>query len=263
MLQKEYDVTIYLNNKKVPMRVFSGGEVDVNVKGLVAPSGIRKNITAILRSANDLIALMLTVDAIRQIDPEAYISAHIPYLPYARQDRVCNEGEAFSSKVVAQLINSLNLEMVYVDVPHSDVMVDLIKNCESYPFYIDLHSVEWPLGISVMCADEGMFKRNKIILPLSGELLCASKKRDTLTGEITETSFSADVTNRNILVIDDICDGGQTFIELAKALKEKGANKLYLHVAFGIFRFGEEELLKYYEKVGCQFDFRQEEWSML
>lgn len=248
---------IYIHGNKVPIRVFSGGEVDVNVKGLFWDKAPWKNISAVIRNSDDLISLFLTVNAIRQIDPDSKIRAHIPYLPYARQDRVCNEGEAFSARSIAQLINSMELDAIYVNVPHSDVMIDLINNCYRIPFRIDFEGIG---GCIIMAADEGMSKRLR--MEKCGRILHARKKRDTLTGQIKETTFSGDVEGKDIVVVDDICDGGQTFIELAKILKEKGANKLHLYVTFGIFRNGEEELLKYYETVRCQFDFRQEEWSV-
>jgi ribose-phosphate pyrophosphokinase len=255
-------MTIYLNNEKVPIRIFSGGEVNVNVNGLMSPYDGNK-IFAVIRNSDDILAFILTVDAIRQENPSAIITAHIPYMPYARQDRVCNKGEAFSAKVIADIINSLKLDMVYVNVAHSDVIVNLINNCKNIPLYIDLSSMGYSTDIFIMCADEGMFERRKIIPGLSGKILYASKKRDPMTGEITNVSFSGDIVNRDILVIDDICDGGRSFVELAKVLKARGANKLHLYVCFGIFKFSGHvalQLCDYYDSIRCKFDFRNEVW---
>jgi ribose-phosphate pyrophosphokinase len=256
-------MTIYLNNKKVPIRIYSGGEVDVNVNGLVSSSNYRQMISAIIRKSDDLMALLLTVDAIRRVDPGARIGAHIPYMPYARQDRVCNQGEALSAQVMANIINSLELDIVYVNTPHSDLIMRMIRNSQAYPMYVDIEKLGLSLDVAVMCADAGMSKRSVAMpyTPVKTEIMHATKKRDALTGNITETSFSHSVKGRNVLVIDDICDGGQTFIELAKVLKQRGAKNLYLYVEFGIFRNGTDEILKYYEKVDCRFDFRQEEWE--
>ena len=53
----------------------------------------------------------------------------MPYIPYARQDRVCAQGESFSLKIFANMLNAVNFENVYVLDAHSDVSVSLINNC--------------------------------------------------------------------------------------------------------------------------------------
>ena len=50
---------------------------------------------------------------------------------------------------------------------------------------------------------------------------------------------------KDAIIVDDICDGGKTFIELAKVLKQKNVGKIYLVITHGIFSQGFEGLASY------------------
>ena len=82
-----------------------------------------------------------------------------------------------------------------------------------------------------------------------------SKIRDPKTGEITKTVAPDDITHKKLLLIDDICDGGRTFIELAKLLKQNGAAELYLYVTHGIYSKGLDVLRPYFKHVFCWHTF--------
>ena len=63
--------------------------------------------------------------------------------------------------------------------------------------------------------------------------------RDTATGNIIRTDISVqDFKGANLMIVDDICDGGRTFIELAKVLRERNAGKIELFITHGIFSKG-------------------------
>ncbi len=170
----------------------------------------------------------------------------VPYFPYARQDRVMQEGEAFSLKSIASLINRLGFDEVVTCDPHSDVTSALVENIRIIP-QVDLVVAHEGIGriihsdITVVAPDAGAAKKafavaNHYRLPL----LTASKVRDVTTGAITHTEVhdAASVAGRSALIVDDICDGGRTFIELAKVLRSQGANRVFLFVTHGIFSQG-------------------------
>ena len=73
-----------------------------------------------MTSADDVMTLVMISDALRQMDVKEILLT-MPYVPYARQDRVCNPGEAFSIKAFSRIINSLEFSSVVVYDPHSDV----------------------------------------------------------------------------------------------------------------------------------------------
>ena len=65
------------------------------------------------------------------------------------------------------------------------------------------------------------------------------KERDLKTGQLTNFKvFNEDLQNKTCFIIDDICDGGGTFVGTAEALKKIGAQKIILVVSHGIFSKG-------------------------
>ena len=84
-----------------------------------------------------------------------------------------------------------------------------------------------------------------------------SKQRDVKTGKLKAFKvYADDLRGRDCIIVDDICDGGGTFMGLAEELKQKGAGKLYLAVSHGIFNRGFEELNKVFEKIYTTDSFR-------
>lgn len=255
---------ILINNKPIEFFKFPGGECQVNVKKALYANGMYNTsciVKAYLYNSDDLVSLLLTIDAIRRIKRDSEIHLIIPYFPYARQDRVCNYGESLSVKVIVELINDLNCDEVIVFDPHSEVLTALLKNCTVQPVH-NIVPFELTQNKILIAPDHGAEKRVRLIAKIYDRpMLCATKVRDTKTGEIVKTeltlySHPASNVNVDFLIIDDICDGGRTFIEIAKRLREQGIiGNLYLYVTHGIFSKGLEVLRPYFKKVYCYHTF--------
>jgi len=282
---------IFINGERVETFVFPGGEcsVKVNVSGQITKLQKRYGsfgpmndmvMDAWLYSAEDIMHLMLSMDAAYRGEVKE-IHLRIPYLPYARQDRVCNKGEAFSLKVIATMINSYCPASVTLFDPHSLVSQALINNVhvrdtlESCLFFnnpILKHSLfqTHSDNFVIIAPDEGARKRARrfagsAYVTETTPIIQAIKNRGP-KGNIIETEVYGDVQGKDALIVDDICDGGRTFIELAKVLKEKGAKDLYLYVTHGIFSNGTEELKKYFVNVfagHCMLDLPEEDYSFV
>jgi ribose-phosphate pyrophosphokinase len=83
-----------------------------------------------------------------------------------------------------------------------------------------------------------------------GEIIRCDKIRDISTGKIIETVvYKDDLFGKDVIIIDDIIDGGNTFVEIAKCLKQKNVGKLYLIVTHGIFSAGFETLSEYFDRI--------------
>lgn len=253
---------IKINNTEIKHFIFPGGECQVALDDIIITAVTQ--IEAFLDNTDEIMKLLLTVDAIRRINGETKIHLTLPYLPYARQDRVCNKGEALSIKVMADLINTLEAEQVHVFDPHSEVASALINNVvitQQDEIALQLRDVIYEEGLVLISPDAGAEKKiyrlakNLHQADIPADVITASKKRDTKTGYITETNLHGDVTGRNVIIIDDICDGGRTFIELAKTLKKEGAEEIYLYVTHGIFSKGLEALTPYFKHIFCYYTF--------
>jgi len=203
-------------------------------------------IEAEIRSSDDLMRVGMIKDAIsRCAHFRVPVKLIMLYVPYGRQDRPCEAGEAFGLKVFANIINSWDFEEVVIADPHSDVTPALIDRLTIIPqekivkemlgHYIPMDN------FAIVSPDAGALKKIfKVAKELGGvDVYCAEKIRDTATGAIKHTDISVqDFKGRNLIIVDDICDGGYTFIKLAELLKSRNAGRVDLYVTHGIFSKG-------------------------
>jgi ribose-phosphate pyrophosphokinase len=233
---------------------FPGGEVQVRAE-IDAEWLDLLRIRAFIRNSDDVMALLLLTDALRRQAKQTPIHLDLPYVPYARQDRVCNAGEALAAKVFCQLINAQGYASVTVQDPHSDVVPALLDRVCVVDASVALSKIvnrqEFAGGVTLLAPDAGARKR---VLDLAKKLGIASvvfadKVRDTKTGAITSIEVQGNIPEQPVLIVDDICDGGRTFIELAAALAKVTSQPLYLYVTHGIFSKGVEVLLKDYQTL--------------
>jgi ribose-phosphate pyrophosphokinase len=197
-----------------------------------------------LTNSEEFVRVAMAKDALEQANVKN-IHLFCPYLPYARQDRVCDAGEAFSLKVFVNLLNSLNFQSVTIVDPHSDVTPALINNVKvisQFEVFQRWDELAFRAAKSVFISPDA--GANKKTATLAGyfshsEFIRADKLRDLSNGAIKETIVYADyLKGQDIFCADDLCDGGKTFIELAKVLKNKGAGKVILYATHGIFSKG-------------------------
>lgn len=241
---------------EVPISTFPGGEVNVRIpesfidRTESAAKGI--TIEAHLANSDGIMALMLLDDAICvAFEGIEVYNLDLAYVPYARQDRVCNPGEALSIRVMANMINTLGFNMVRISDPHSDVTPALIDNCVIEELVDCLSPTTFdkqldPNMYTLVSPDFGATKKVEKLAQEIGydfKIIQGVKHRDLATGDLTGFGYYGDVNGKNLLIVDDICDGGGTFIGLAKELIAGGANTVSLYVTHGIFSKGTELLL--------------------
>ena len=166
------------------------------------------------------------------------IKLFMPYIPNARQDRVKSDEDVFTLKYFAQVINSLDFESVTVLDPHSTVSEALIdrlviqspkENVRRVISEITQNEGAEPF---MFYPDEGASKRysGMVTLPYAFGI----KKRDWKTGKILGLDVSGnteEIKGKSVLIVDDICSKGGTFLFSAKKLKELGAENIYLYVS--------------------------------
>ncbi len=224
---------------------FSGGEEHVNFHSY-------KNITSVLihaqiDSSSEFMRLAMIKDILDKYNCPVYLK--LLYVPYARQDRACAQGDAFSLRVFTRMLNALKFDKVHIADPHSDVTPALIDNLtvKSMMNIVSESPVltELALRSTAVSPDSGANKKHVDLANFTGkEFIRADKVRNCANGQILRTDvYCDDLLGQEVTIWDDICDGGRTFIELAKALKAKGAGKINLYVTHGIFSKGTKPLL--------------------
>lgn len=249
---------------------FPGGEIGVKVPQFheIVTSGdehYSADIVLVYENNDELFALAQLSDIVDRIclSTSATYSKrlYLPYIPYSPQDRVTAPGEAASLKLLAGMINSMKFDRVISVDPHSYVSENLIDK---------LHIVkQHEVARGVLESDNNTIQYDYIIAPDAGaekkvyeyyslyqpqaKFVVCSKRRDekgNIVGYTTHHDFKG-VTNATALVLDDICWGGATFINLAKAVDEAGGENvvLDLYVSHGFFTKGFSDLLKYYNRI--------------
>jgi len=230
---------------------FAGGELHIRIETDFSKMDA-VTITARPRSFNDMGTILLAADALQRATVRE-IHLVIPYFPAARQDRLMTNGEPLSVKVYADLINSVGFASVTVFDPHSDVTPALLNKVRVIPNYAFVNSFCGKFGdYHLVSPDGGALKKvHKLAQAINANsVIECSKVRDVKTGRLSAFQvYANDLEGKTCLVVDDICDGGGTFLGLADELKEKNAGKLILVVSHGIFSKGFDLLLERYDEI--------------
>lgn len=184
---------------------------------------------------HECILLWYLVNHVRSvIGQDTYIHLVMPYIPNARMDRVKAADEVFTLKWFAAFINALRLDEVTVFDPHSNVAPALIDNIRVIQPDKDIKTAISAIdddNLLLCYPDEGAAKRYSELM--EAEYIFGIKHRDWRTGKIErlELTTPEKVAGRTVLIVDDICSRGGTFTHTARALKEAGANDIYLYVS--------------------------------
>lgn len=179
-----------------------------------------------------LIELFIMIDAVKRIGV-AKIILVVPYLAYARQDKIFRPGESEFAKVVLQMINSMEIdELFVVDIHNPTVLEELTckaVNIDSMKILADYIKSLGAKDIVVVSPDKGAIERSKAFAKHFGEDVTVDffeKKRDVKTGDIT-MSGKLSLKNKDVVIADDIIATGGTMSKAIKLSKENGANKVY------------------------------------
>lgn len=212
------------------------------------PSVNRVDPDAILVSHEDFLAGMFLSDVIKDRGGPQSFSLALPFIPGARQDRINSEGDyLFTLKSVARMINDRSFRRVAVVDPHSNVAPALINRCVQYPMenlYSRLKGYKFD---GVISPDAGATKRAELAAKVLGiPVIQAGKKRDVATGKLTGFEVPKLDFSKRYVVVDDICDGGGTFLGLQA---ESGTPYLSLFVTHGLFTKGTKILTDVFENV--------------
>lgn len=192
---------------------FAGGEPHAKLPAETTINGDSFLIDARIDSFNTL-GNVLVVNNLLRRNGAAHIHLFCPYLPGARQDR----DAPLTAKVYADIINAAGFDTVTCIDPHSDVMPALLDRltiigaadlfpADQYPS---------PADAVLISPDAGATKRTEQIAIRHGyDIVYAHKHRDTHTGDMTGFGCGPIPDGKTAIVVDDICDGGGTFLGLA------------------------------------------------
>lgn len=239
---------------------FSGGEV--HCKYEKTDTYYDTEITCLDYSSDGFMALCQYSQILREKTGKR-IKLTYPYLPYARQDRWIAQHEPFSLKLFCAILNAQEFESVTILDPHSDVTPALINNCMVWEQHLLAKRI-LPKSLFAnpdtvwVSPDAGAYKKLSKLIHDDLRIAIGTKMRGP-GGVILRSRVHSpvDLTGKECIIIDDICDGGRTFIELAKELRNMGAAKIVLYVTHGIFSKGLEVLKEVIDHVYTTNSFPQ------
>jgi ribose-phosphate pyrophosphokinase len=247
---------IHLNKAQNMKRfVFPDGQPHVVLQNIMEADEV--TVVCSVTDSSFLLQLLQTANAIDHIKAKKK-KLIIPYLMGARYDRLMVQGDSFDLEVIASLINNMQFEQVYLYDVHSEVALKLIHNSfvVTNEVLVKAYSKE---NAVLICPDKGAEKKIKHYtewnMNLTETVYC-NKSRDVNNGKISlQVMETEKCMNRNCVIIDDICDGGGTFLAIAQQIQPA---HLTLIVTHGIFSKGFAELEKAFEKIIVSDSYRSE-----
>ncbi len=213
---------------KVNIQRFSDGEIGVEFM-----ESIRGRFVFLVQStfapADNLMELLLMIDAAKRASAYKVIAV-IPYYGFARQDRKDKPRVAIGSKLVANMLVAAGADRVITMDLHApqiqgyfDIPVDHLDSSAIFIPYIE--SLNLP-NLTFAAPDVGSANRiREIATYFECEMVICDKHRKR-ANEIASMVVIGDVTDRDIVLIDDICDTGGTLAKSAGLMKENGARSV-------------------------------------
>jgi ribose-phosphate pyrophosphokinase len=230
----------------VTITIFPDGQPHINLQNI--EEGDEVKVICSITDTSKLLQLLETANALDNLFALKKVLV-IPYLMAARYDRLMQHGDSIDLKVVADLINLCGFSKVYLYDVHSEVSLLLIKNAIGITNEELVKAYDMPDAV-LICPDAGASKKVGKYFGWNSnikEIVYCSKNRDLATGKISlEILEPQECAGRNCVIIDDICDGGGTFLAIAEKIKPA---HLTLIVTHGIFSKGFDTLHKYFQQI--------------
>jgi len=186
------------------------------------------------------------------------VELNIPCMFQQQHDRRFNKNESFELQIVADFINSCGFKKVRVFHPHSDATQIALKKCHPVDNSKYITEVLNQLNLSekplLLSTDGGSFKWiNKMadVINFTGEVYGASKSRDAVTHKLVQMIDRQDFEGRDVIVVDDLCVFGGTFLGLSKMLRERNVGKLYLAISHVTVPNPNKALETAYDRIFC------------
>ncbi len=186
---------------------------------------------------DNLIELSILLDTAKDLGAKR-VTAVVPYLAYARQNKRFKPGEAISIRTICKLIEHAGADdFLTVDVHQDEIMRNFsipAYNLTAMPLlgkYIAGLGLHYPV---ILGADQGALERaRRVAAELVADYDYLEKKRIT-PKKVATRPKRLEVSKRDVVLVDDIISTGGTIIEAAKILKRQGARKIIAACTHGV-----------------------------
>jgi len=210
---------------------FSDGEIMVEIG-----ENVRGRHAVVIQSTcaptnDNFMELLVLIDALRRASAQS-ITAVVPYLGYARQDRRTRSARVpITAKVVANMITSVGTNRVLTVDLHAEQIQGFfdipMDNVYASPVLLgDIWKHEYPDLMVVSPDVGGVVRARAIARQLDNADLAIIDKRRPRANESQVMNIIGDVDGRTCVMVDDMVDTAGTLCHAAEALKDHGARKV-------------------------------------
>ena len=209
---------------------FSDGEVMVEILENVRGKDVFVLQSTCAPTNDSLMEVLVMVDALKRASA-GRVTAALPYLGYARQDRRPRSARvAITAKVVANMLTGVGVDRVLTMDLHSDQIQGFfdipVDNIYASPILLtDVRTHNYPNLVVVSPDVGGVVRARALAKQLDADLAIIDKRRPK-PNVAKVMNIIGDVVGRTCLIMDDMVDTANTLCEAAAALKEKGAERV-------------------------------------
>jgi ribose-phosphate pyrophosphokinase len=223
----------------VAFKVFPDGESYVRLEGSVQGENVAVvQTTCPPMQDGKLFQLGFMADAAKRSGAKK-VTAVVPYLAYARQDKMFLSGEGISVETVARMMNAAGIdELVTVNIHSEPALAQFpfpAKTLSAIPLLADYFIQKGFRGAFALSPDKGaMYIAEQAQKVLGGDAGHLDKQRDRYTGLTVQTAQGLNVKGQTVIIFDDIISTGGTIVGAAKILREQGAKHVFCACVHGL-----------------------------
>ena len=246
-LARKLSSKIKANLVKSEIRVFADGESKITLNGKIS-----KKKSVVLQSIyppvdTNLIQALSLISKAKEISSE--VVAVIPYMGYARQDREFLPGEIVTMKVLGKLFKGAGAsKVIAVDIhsligfKHFNIKTKNVTAIPDLVRYFKKLRLKNPLVVS---PDQGGKKRAQEFAQEFGtEYIALEKKRDRKTGKVQIQTKNVDVTERDLVLVDDMISTGGSIVKATQFLKKQKCKRVYVACTHALLMNNAENKIK-------------------
>lgn len=214
---------------EVSMQYFSDGEMQPNILESVRGQYVFF-IQSTFTPSDNLMELLLLIDGAKRASA-GYITAVIPFYGYARQDRKDKPRVAIAAKLIANLLQAAGVNRIMTMDFHADQIQGFfdipVDHLKAEAIFIPYLQENFDLNnIAFASPDVGGVKRTRVYSKFfNADLVICDKHREK-ANEVSSMTVIGDVTGKDVVLIDDMCDTAGTLCKAADVLMDAGAKSV-------------------------------------